>query len=178
MRGERFNRGAIAAALVLSMAYPSAGEAPGEPPTRARWDLSFKGFGPVTVGMSVREAEKALKVSLNEDDASESCHYARNDGDLPGVAFMVVDGKIARVDISSPAYRTSKGARVGMTEQEVRQIYPKVAVEPHPYDDAGHHLVVTSDDERHGMVFETNGKVVTEFRAGWREPVGYIEGCL
>lgn len=168
----------VTASVVLSMAYSNASAAAGEPRTRARWELSFKGFGPITVGMSVREAEKALNMSLTEDDASQSCHYARHDSNLPGVAFMVVDGKIARVDISSPEYRTSKGARVGMTEQEVRRLYPKAAIEPHPYDDAGHYLVVTSDDGRYGIIFETDGKVVTDFRGGWRQPVGYIEGCL
>lgn len=43
------NRRAIAAAVLLSMAYANAGEAAGEPRTGARWELSFKGFGPVTV---------------------------------------------------------------------------------------------------------------------------------
>lgn len=65
-----------------------------------------------------------------------------------------------------------------MTEEEVKRLYPQAAVERHPYDDAGHYLRLMSCDRQYGMVFETNGRVVTSFRSGKLGPVGYIEGCL
>lgn len=150
----------------------------GEPPAgSSRWTVSFKGFGPVKFGMTVREAEKALKMRLAEEQTSEACHYASNEKELRGAAFMVIDGKVARVDVYD-AYRTDRGARIGMSEAEIRSLYPGIQVEPHHYDPTGHYLVVTSADGQTGIVFETDGKVVTDFRAGQREPVGYVEGCL
>ena len=143
----------------------------------ARWTLSFEGFGPVRVGMTVAEAGKALKVKLVEHEPPEPCHYAWSEGELPGIAFMVLDGRVVRVDVTKDVYRAESGARVGATEEEVRRLHPQVQVERHPYDDDGHYLVLASRDQRYGMIFETDGKVVTSFRAGEREPVRYIEGC-
>ncbi len=143
----------------------------------ARWTLSFEGFGPVKIGMTVREAEKALGMKLVENEVSEPCHYAWREGELPGVGFMVLDGKIVRIDVTKDAYRAESGARVGAAEEEIRRLHPQIQVERHPYDDDGHYLVLADRDRRYGMIFETNGKVVTSFRAGERKPVGYIEGC-
>jgi hypothetical protein len=139
--------------------------------------VTFQGFGPVKVGMTVREAASALGTRLVEGDASEPCHYARPEGVLSGLAFMVLDGRIVRIDVSNDLFRTESGAGVGSAEREVRRLHPEGAVEPHPYFEDGHYLVLTSPDQLYAMIFETDGSVVTRFRAGERGPVAYIEGC-
>ncbi len=126
------------------------------------WMLSFKGFGPVRVGMTVREAEKALKMKLQEDAAAESepegCHHASNDAALPGVSFMVEGGKIVRIEINAGDYRSAGGVRIGMTEQDVKKRHPNIKSQEHHYDPSGHYLSLQSEDHRYGIVFETDGK--------------------
>jgi pyruvate/2-oxoglutarate dehydrogenase complex dihydrolipoamide dehydrogenase (E3) component len=90
---------------------------------------------------------------------------------------MVEARRIVRVDILSAVHRTTDGIRIGMTEKEVRKRYPNVRTEEHQYDPAGHYLVLESKDRRYGIVFETDGERVTNFRIGELGPVGYVEGC-
>jgi hypothetical protein len=150
--------------------------------------LMFDGLGPAKVGMTVREVESALKLKLTGDEPPsgldpegmsdfQACHYVSNEAKLPGVQFMVVDGKVGRIDVGRDGYRTAKGAHVGSTEAEIRRLYPAIEVEAHPYDPGGHYLRLASRDRRYGMIFETDGARVTDFRSGWLEPVGYVEGC-
>jgi hypothetical protein len=168
----------VSLAFVFLLGHVAAAGEPVTSPTR--WTLSFKGLGPVKVGMTVQEAEKVLKMKLQEEQVDEpgGCHHARSERELPGVGFLVIDGRVARVDVSKHTYRTASGARVGMTEKEIRRLYPQIKVEPHQYDPAGHYLILTSADQRYGIVFETDGHLVTDLRGGEREPVGYVEGVF
>jgi hypothetical protein len=53
-------------------------------------------------------------------------------------------------------------------------------VEPHAYTGPeGHYVVVTTPgDTTRQIVFETDGRLVTMYRAGRLPAVAYIEGCL
>jgi hypothetical protein len=130
----------------------------------------------------VPEAEKALKMKLHEDESAklepEGCHYASNDDALPGVGFMVAGRKVVRIDINSGVYRSVGGVHIGMTEQDVKKRHPNIKTEEHHYDPYGHYLILASKDQRYGIVFETDGKVVTNYRSGERESVAAVEGCL
>jgi len=149
---------------------------------RSPFAFSFTGFGALKVGMTVRQAEKALKFQLTEDvgpdDDPAGCHYAGNAGQLPGIALMVESGRIVRIDVTDSRYQTARGARVGTPEGELRRSYPGIRTLPHKYDENGHYLVLVSPDQQFALLFETDGKVVTEFRVGLREPVDYVERCL
>lgn len=52
--------------------------------------------------------------------------------DAKGLAFLLepVDGMVWRSEIRSPALRTVKGAGVGTTYTELRNIYPDVEIYP------------------------------------------------
>jgi len=149
------------------------------PELAGKYPIRFDGYGPVKVGMKPVEAMKAFKLVENRWDEDEGCYYLEFDTEdtdkTPG--FMVNDGTIARVDVTSPDYLTEEGAKVGDTEQRIKEIYGKgVKVSPHAYVD-GHYLTVTSKDKKYAIIFETDGKVVTYIRAGRPPEVGYIEGC-
>ena len=93
------------------------------------------------------------------------------------MAFMITNGRIARVDISSRGYATERGARIGDSEARIKSLYRgMVKVSQHPYVD-GHYLTVDMNRGRFSLIFETDGKRVTSFRAGKSTEVGYIEGC-
>jgi hypothetical protein len=153
--------------------------------------LSLDGIGPVDIGMTLEQATAAAGTSIRYGDEyppGNSCRYARPAGGPDGLSFMVIDGRIARVDVGtflpsmlpSPV-KTVSGVGLGSTEDEVKRTYPgRIRVEPAKYNPAGHDLVYVPNDPavRHlGMIFETDGQRVTSFRAGLAEPVAYTEGC-
>lgn len=150
------------------------------------------GLGAVRIGMSVPEAEKALKtrlkVELIEVDADESCGYAtRADKRDANLAYMVEDGRITRIDViqprrgSGPERRVTAatGLGVGSSEDEVRKAYGSaMTAEPNPYDDRERYLKVEEPDHKRGLVFETLGGKIYSMRAGEYPALDYAEGCL
>lgn len=76
---------------------------------------------------------------------------------------------------------TFKGAKIGDTEAQIKSLYPgQIQVTPHKYVQNGHYLTfIPKDrsDRNYRLVFETDGKLVTEFRAGKLPEVEYVEGC-
>jgi hypothetical protein len=95
---------------------------------------------------------------------------------------MFLEGRLARIDIQASArIATLSGIRVGDSEAKVKRIYAgRIAVEPAPYNPSGHYLTyraaATSQADRL-LIFETDGRVVTSYRAGQRKAVQLIEGC-
>lgn len=143
--------------------------------------LDPKGFGPVRVGMTPPEAGRALGVELKLlGPGTEPCHYVQAT-ERPGVAFMVIDGRIARVDVRpASSIRTVEGAAIGDSEGRIHSLYPgRVEVQPHKYVD-GHYLIVrpaAASDSTYRIIFDTDGKKVTGFKAGRMPEVRWVEGC-
>ena len=139
------------------------------------------GFGPVRAGMTVAEAELALGAPLVLlGPQMEPCHYVEVKG-RPGVAFMVIDGRIARVDVRRlTTVKTAEGAGIGDTEARIQELYSgRVEVQPHKYTN-GHYLVVTPAapaDSTYRIIFETDGKRVTSYCTGRLPEVGWVESC-
>jgi hypothetical protein len=146
--------------------------------------LGTNGLGPVLVGMTMDQAEKAAgrKFSRGESGAGTgSCTYSRPAG-MPGVSFMVIDGVIARTDVDKDSQVTTfRGAKVGDSEARIKALYgSQITVEPHQYVRNGHYLVFTPRDKADRafrVIFETDGKKVTRFRSGRLPEVSYVEGC-
>jgi hypothetical protein len=140
--------------------------------------VSFDGFSAVRIGMTVREASRALGVPLVEQDTGEGdCSFVSPQRGFKGVSFMVTGERISRVDIFGAGYATDRGAKVGDTEARIKRLYRgSVKVSEHPYVE-GHYLTVESGGGKFTLIFETDGKHVTSFRAGRSLEAGYIEGC-
>jgi hypothetical protein len=176
-------RAGIALAVVLfaaSAAVPASGEAltPAAPVTEI-------GVGPIRFGMTPAEAEAAAGMPLPGDPyelyEDGSCYYVTPEGEASVFGFMVSDGTIARVDIWETAeVATAEGVRIGDTEASVLALYAdRATVEPHAYaEPEGHYVKTVTADGVHGYVFETDGTIVTAYRAGRYPEVAYIEGCL
>ena len=151
-------------------------------PTRVgRWDVTAVGIGPVRAGMTIAEAEAALGTPLTLLGDSQTCDYARPTNASPdSLLFMVVEGRIARVNVRGTSVVTVEGARIGDSEGRIDSLYPgRVTVQPHTYT-RGHYLVVRSSessDTTHRIIFETDGRVVTAFRSGRMPEVASVEGC-
>ena len=150
--------------------------------------LSVEGLGPVRIGMTVEQAERALEASFRprERSASPACWITgRADGRGPDIAYMVVHGRIRRIDLLSgrpPAsgVLSEQGIGIGATEEAALQAYgSRLIVAPHKYTgaDGGHYLVLIMPGGRSGMIFETFNGQGTQVRAGFRPELDYVEGC-
>jgi hypothetical protein len=162
-----------------SAANPGSTAAATPPPSPANWTMSEAGWGPVRAGTSLGDARTALGGQLAQP-ANRECDHLRPPGGPAGVLLMVVDGEVARVEVSdSGVVATTAGARVGDAEARINQLYPgRVQTAPHKYTD-GHYLTVRGSgaDSIHRLVFETDGQRVTHYRGGRMPEVEWVEGC-
>lgn len=145
--------------------------------------ISLDGIGPVDIGMTLDEASAAagVPIRVRPNQPFENCAFARPDGaEFDGLAFMVINGRIERVDGHGP-FKTVSGMGVGNTEADVFRTYgDRIRVEGHAYVRGGHYLVYTPNDpglQHLSLLFETDGERVTTFRAGLRGAVASPEGC-
>ncbi len=95
---------------------------------------------------------------------------------------MVEGGRVVRADVDAAGVSTASGAAVGMSEARIRLLYPgRIRTEPHKYTaPEGHYLVYVprdAADSGYRLIFETDGHVVTRYRAGLRPQAEYVEGC-
>ena len=178
-----------------SAPYPDGGGPAVTPIPNDAWVVSEGGVGPVRVGMAAEVAEESMGADARLMPASpgSTCRYLDWTDRHPGVAYMSVDGRVVRLDVSGldqvsggeateiPAAdlpRTAEGVGVGSTEAEVTAAYgARVRSEPHKYVHGGHTLVVTPADTASLLVFETDGTRVTSLRAGLRPYAEWVEGC-
>lgn len=147
------------------------------------WKLTPGGWGPVRIGMTRGQAEKALAVQLEGEafDNEGSCIelYSSNEK-LSGLYFMFLDGKLSRISVvEADKIATPRSIHVGSTAEQVRKAYgAKLQAEPHHYDGApAEYLTYWLKPAKSGVRFETDtkGKVQT-IHAGL-DSIQLIEGC-
>jgi hypothetical protein len=141
--------------------------------------VTESGIGPIRVGMTVAQAAQAMGGGFAAPKGGTSgCTYAVLTKAPPGLAVMLQDGVVARVDVRSGNIATAAGARIGDSEARIKSLYPgKFVSTPHKYVSGGHYLTVTPSDPNHHIVFETDGKKVTSYRAGRVPEVDQVESC-
>lgn len=168
--------------MTTSGSGPTSTTRPTGPALDAASTVNLRGIGPVRVEMTLAEASAAAGTPIVVTGGGPDCSYAAARGGPAGVKFMVVNGRIARVDVSEGPVKTLSGAGVGATEAQVQALYAgKLQSSAHKYVPGGHYLtLVPSDagDANLRLIFETDGTRVTEFRAGRQPEVSFIEGCF
>ena len=91
---------------------------------------------------------------------------------------MMSGTRIVRIDISSNEYATDNGAKIGDSEARIKSLYKgRYKVSLHKYVEGGHYIEIKMAGGKYELLFETDGKLVTNFRVGKLEQVGYVEGC-
>lgn len=144
--------------------------------------LSEEGLGQIQIGMTLDDAVN-MGLLNERPELKTECDFvypAVGAGVPDGVSVMVTKGKIARIDVDTGAVTTEDGAKIGDTEDRIKSIYgDDVKVEPLKYIEGGHYMTVLGDSASAGnaLVFETDGKRVTRFRAGHLPEVKWVEGC-
>ena len=151
--------------------------------TNSEKNVTFTSYGAAHIGMPRAALASALGSKLESeypDSDTDNCEYLVAESGYKGVSFMLIDQKLARIDVSDPTIKTASGAHIGSSEISVRQLYAgRIEVSPHAYSSPdGSYLTVLSRDKKHGVRFETLDGKVTDFYAGTAEAIQYIEGCL
>jgi hypothetical protein len=140
------------------------------------WTATAGRIGPIEIGMTRRDAESALGAPLVGPADAATCLYVRPSRGPDGVLVMLVDGRVARVDVRQAGISTDAGIQVGDREARVREAYgERLTSSPHKYT-SGHYLAV-APDAIHQLVFETDGERVTRYRLGRLPEVEWVEGC-
>ncbi len=142
--------------------------------------LSEDGLGQIQIGMNLDDAVNMGLLNENPN-MNARCDYVYPPigSGIPDVAVMVVRGKIARIDVDTGSVTTEDGIKIGDSEDKVKNVYgDDLTIEPHKYTD-GHYMTVLGDSASAGkaLLFETDGKRVTNFRAGRLPEVKWVEGC-
>jgi len=135
--------------------------------------------------MTPEEASAAAGVPIRVDprsDLGRGCAHARPEGGPERLSFMVVDGRIVRVEVGNPDILTLSGVGVSSTQAEVLATYPnRIRIEPNPYIGhlGGKDLTYMPDESsRHlSLLLTTDGQRVMSFRAGLLGAVMAPEGC-
>jgi hypothetical protein len=146
------------------------------------WIARPDGIGPVSIGMKVSELKAKLRIPYSidrpMDSEGQACIYAEL-SEHPGISLMILNGRVARVDVDNRDTQTREGVHNGQSEASAKAAYGRrLKVTPHAYTaPEGHYLTLRSEDLKYGIRFETdNGKIV-RYYAGTLEAISYIEGC-
>ncbi|HEX6741920.1 MAG TPA: hypothetical protein VF079_09040 [Sphingomicrobium sp.] len=147
------------------------------------WPLTPDGWGPVRIGMTQRQVEKALHTKLEGEpipDQAERCIEKVSDRH-PGLWFMFEDGRLTRISLGDESkVTTPRGIGIGASAAAVRRAYGKaLKAEPHEYDEPpAEYLTFWTVAGKRGVRFETDPKRrVGAIHAGGPS-IEYIEGCL
>jgi hypothetical protein len=136
--------------------------------------------------MTIDEARAAAEYELQgelDPDVSEDCyHVVPDDPDLEGVSFMVIDEKIARVEIAPPSVITTRsGAGIGTSEAQLQAMFPGQMEQADEAAFDGVALAFVPRDEidaRYRVIFLMLDGIVSDYRAGLLDAVYLTEGCL
>lgn len=165
----------VAAILTLAIqAVALAGQGPDVSPR-----LSPDGFRTIRIGMAVAEASRALAGGLvphGSQQPNPECYYGVAATGPSGIYYMVVNGRIARIDIEAGQTATDRGARIGDSETRIKALYPGIMTKNHAYR-VGHYLIYNDKRKKRGIVFETDGHDVTSFHGGDIPVIYWPEGC-
>ncbi|MEH1888212.1 MAG: hypothetical protein V7K92_01715 [Nostoc sp.] len=172
----------ILTTVTLALSSVTVGTVIAQTKLRNQLKLFINGIGQVRVGMTVSQAAKAAATKLVGDPPNNSCYYVKPQNEPKNLLFMVTKGRISRVDVrQNTQITTLKGAKIGDTEAQIKSLYPgQIKVTPHKYVQGGHYLTFIPKDranQNYRVVFETDGKRVTQFRSGKLPEVEFVEGC-
>jgi hypothetical protein len=130
--------------------------------------------------MNLAQLNTALheKFTMPESKDEQDCFHV-GAAAHPRVSFMIVNRRLARIEVDGAGVPTASGIRVGDSEERAKQVYgSRLKVKPHAYTGReGHYLTIRSADGRYGIRFETDNGKITTFYAGRFDAVQYIEGC-
>ena len=155
---------------------PAPVPAQADTPNTTTWTMTAAGLGPLRVGQTIADANTAVGGGFS--GGAGSCTYAVWPKAPTGVAVMIANGRVVRIEVRSGTIATAAGARIGDSEARINSLYAgRVTSSPHKYNPGGHYMAVRAPNASNRIVFETDGSSVTNYRAGQSPEVEQVEGC-
>ncbi|MFZ4639534.1 MAG: hypothetical protein ACOYMP_03885 [Nodosilinea sp.] len=147
--------------------------------------ITTTGLGPIRLGMSRTEVEAlGFKLLPIEGNGKGECQYYRVQDQSEPIGFMVIQGRILRIDIwPGSLTQTRSGAKIGSTEADLIQYYGKDQLEAitNPVT-LGKTITFTptnKDEDLYRLVFEVDDRGhVLQYRVGQFPAVSWPEGCF
>lgn len=159
-------------------AESDADDAPDAVTDEEAWVVDFDRYGPIPLGVPFDTAQAAAAGGLDTPASFDECIISGFSDRDEMVWFMVVDGEVVLVDVHDPDVATLAGARIGDTEARIRSLYPEsLEVRPHRYTEGNYLIASPNRGGPFRIVFETDGMVVQNYRAGTLPAVEWVEGC-
>ena len=147
-------------------------------------EVTLRALGPVRIGMTVDEAASEAGVEIRRDfgrQSTNTCYYVTAGTALRGVSIMVVDDRIARIEIDSPStIATRSGVRIGTSADDLRQAYPDNIRQANDAVLEGEALAFVPNDDfdaDYRIYFEIENGQVARYRLGTKPAVDYLRGC-
>jgi hypothetical protein len=143
----------------------------------SRTDLSHEqvtvdGMGPVRIGMSAEQVEKAVGAPLTLVGDASHCTDGTLAGAPDGLSLMFMENSLVAVSVDSPAtISTASGMRVGTTRDELLDTYGG-EITTDSVEDGSERLVFAPTAPRFGgrvIVFDLSDGQVERFAAGTRD---------
>jgi hypothetical protein len=97
--------------------------------------------------------------------------------DFPGVAFVFIDDRLKRVDVSTPAYRSSDHVAVGDRQDAVMRHLKDAKREPLDHVPEGLTLVRETDAQPNAISYQFYDGSLKRMIAGDKRVIRYAEGC-
>ena len=138
----------------------------------SREEVTVDGIGPVRIGMSAQEVEKATGAPLTLLGDASHCTDGTLAGAPEGLSMMFMRNTLVAVTVETPAtVSTASGMRVGTTRDELFDTYGNEITTEWTQDGA-ERLVFAPTAPRFGgrvIVFDLTGGQVERFSAGTRD---------
>ena len=143
--------------------------------------LGPDGLGGFRIGMALADVNLRLKQAIVptavELRATANCDYNAV-ADLPGVAFLFIDDKLARIDVDSPRIPAMQGIHIGDSADAIGRKFPRARREPLDFVEGGFALVLEQTTGANAVSLQFEGNKLTHLLAGDKRAIRYAEGCL
>ncbi|MAW70248.1 MAG: hypothetical protein CL422_00420 [Acidimicrobiaceae bacterium] len=140
--------------------------------------ITTAGLGPVRIGQLVEEAQSEAGVELiAASTGSEACRYYTPAAGATGASFMVVNGEVVRVDISSGPITTKSGYGIGSTKDAIKTAFGS-KIQESADGDYVMYVPVSDGDKNMRVIWELDAEgTVTSLRTGRVPHVTPKIGC-
>ena len=169
----------VALALVLPASTAAARPAQEKPePMTGNAVISFKGVGPIKLGMTIAEARKAARRGIIAgQEVTQGC---RHDTVLPrrfGLSTLRMDKKIRVLYVTRTAMPTAKGIRVNDTLDRLRSKYGSKLVERGSEVSLETRIFELRSGNRELQFAVGASDKIFQIATGLRPEVDFPEGC-
>lgn len=145
--------------------------------------LGFDGFGPIKIGMTVPQAERAFGRTLVKGETINDCVFYQPKGGPAGPSLTVIDGRIRIVEVrDNSKISTEHGLFIGSPITEIRRAYKKYTIEEKANPYGPDELIITikkfrHSDGKHEIVFSVLGSRIVSIEAGDFTGMGWLTRC-